>query len=184
MKKPLQPNVLFLEDDADTRELVKFSLERSGINVISAETVGEAWIAAVAYEIDLFLLDGLIPHGDSLKLCRDLRTFAPAKPIVFYSGLAYEADIKKGMEAGADGYIVKPFHGDLAREVLAFISHESSSPTAVAESVSFDEVTIDSREIPMPTDRKRWPEVFETAQALYQRRPRGNRMLRNAGGII
>jgi DNA-binding response OmpR family regulator len=122
MQTPPKPNVLFLEDDADTRELVKFSLEQAGINVISAETVADAWQAALSRDVDLYLLDGLIPHGDSLKLCRDLRTIEPDKPIVFYSGLAYKADIQKGLDAGATGYLVKPYSGDLAEEILRYIS--------------------------------------------------------------
>lgn len=184
MRTPIKPTVLFLEDDADTREMVKFSLEQAGIKVITAQTIGEAWLAAVGHDIDLYLLDGLIPNGNSLKLCRQIRELKPDKPIVFYSGLAYEADIKRGMEAGADGYIVKPFHGDLAREVLALIRHETNLPMPVAESVSFDEVTMQSPEVPSPFERKNWPKTFETAQRLYQRRSSGNRAVRHAGGIL
>jgi DNA-binding response OmpR family regulator len=139
METPPKPTVLFLEDDADTRALVKFSLEQAGINVISAETVDEAWLTAMEawttptlHDIDLFLLDGLIPHGDSLKLCADLRKIEPETPIVFYSGLAYKEDILKGLEAGATGYLVKPFSGDLAEEILRYIhggkSRESVEP--------------------------------------------------------
>lgn len=124
METPSKPNVLFLEDDADTRSLVQFSLEQAGINVFAVETVFQAWEVADANAIDLYLLDGLIPHGDSLELCRDLRSFAPTKPIVFYSGLAYEADIQKGIDAGATAYLVKPYSGDLAEEVLRYIHKE------------------------------------------------------------
>lgn len=122
METPSKPNVLFLEDDADTRELVKFSLEQAGINVIPAETVAEAWQAALAQEIDLYLLDGLIPNGDSLQLCHDLRAVEPEKPILFYSGLAYKTDIQNGIDAGATAYLVKPYSGDLAEDVLRYIN--------------------------------------------------------------
>lgn len=122
MQTPTQQSVLFLEDDADTRELVKYTLEQAGMDVISVATIADAWQIALTREIDLYLLDGLIPDGDSLQLCRDLRAIEPDKPIVFYSGLAYKADIQKGIDAGATAYLVKPYYGDLAEEILRYIS--------------------------------------------------------------
>lgn len=124
METPAKPIVLFLEDDADTRALVKFTLERAGLDVILAETVPDAWHAALAYEIDLYLLDCMLPNGDCLKLCRDVRAIEPTKPILFLSGLAYKADIQKGIDAGATAYLVKPYDGDLADELLQYIRKE------------------------------------------------------------
>lgn len=191
MFMPPKPNVLFLEDDADTRELVKYTLEQAGISVISVETVALAWQAALAHEVDLFLLDGLIPHGDSLRLCQDLRSLEPDKPIVFYSGLAYTADIQNGIDAGATAYLVKPYSGDLAEEILRYIEGGKSCKTVE----------------PLFMDKQHAPETPQTRAAAsiegsvrisefgaaidrqgnleqFGQRPRPFRSARTTGGII
>ena len=58
-----------------------------------------------------------------MDLCRRLRTFAPHTPILFYSGDAYEADKQKGLAAGANGYLTKPYMDDLAETILQTIKH-------------------------------------------------------------
>ncbi len=114
MDTPKKLKILFLEDDEDTRELVRFTLTQSGMNMVAAETRHEAWDLAQKGAFDLYLLDGLLPNGDSLQLCRDLRKFTPKTPVVFYSGLAHTGNIRRGFDAGCDDYLVKPFFGDLA----------------------------------------------------------------------
>lgn len=198
MKTPSKPTVLFLEDDADTRELVKFSLEQAGISVIPAETVAEAWQIALAQDVDLYLLDGLIPHGDSIKLCRDLRMIEPEKPIVFYSGLAYKTDIEKGIEAGATAYLVKPYSGDLAEDILRYINKptevKSIAPLFLDkenvletfekqdETTTGDSVRIS--EFPASFDRQGNIQSFGRPQPENQVRLRNIRPVRSAGGII
>ena len=194
MQNPQKPSVLFLEDDADTRELVRFSLEQAGINVISAQTVALAWQAAMENEIDLFLLDGLIPHGDSLMLCSDLRSLEPEKPIVFYSGLAYKADILKGLEAGATAYLTKPYYGDLAEEILRYI-HTATQPKSteplflnketVLETFVGDNVSI--RELPASIDGASSTDLslhYIGPQPVGGARLRNIRAIRTSSGII
>lgn len=132
MDMPTQLKVLFLEDDADTRDLVAFTLRRSGIDVVLAKTATEAWTLANNETFDLYLLDGLIPDGDSIELCRNLREASPSKPIVFYSGLAFKADIQRGLDAGANRYLVKPFDGNLAETILQTING-GSAPLKTSE---------------------------------------------------
>ncbi len=198
METPTKPNVLFLEDDADTRELVKFSLEQAGINVISAQSVAEAWQAALAHEVDLFLLDGLIPNGDSIKLCVDLRMIEPDKPIVFYSGLAYKTDIQKGIDAGATAYLTKPYSGDLGEDILRYIqggkSRKSIEPLFMdKESVleefgkkreSGREGSVRISEFPAACDRGGNIEQFGTQRPEIPLRMRNFRTMRTPGGII
>ncbi len=111
-------NVLFLEDDCGTREMVILTLRLSGMKVLCAKTRDEAWDLAHKYIFDLFLLDGLLPNGDSLELCRQLREFAPYTPIVFCSDLKHQADKQKGLDAGANNYLTKPFSGNLAETLF------------------------------------------------------------------
>lgn len=184
METPPKPNILFLEDDADTRELVKFTLEQGGINVISAETVTDAWHAALSHEVDLYLLDGLIPNGDSLKLCADLRAIEPTKPIVFYSGLAYKTDIQKGIDAGATAYLVKPFSGDLAEEILRYIRKEKPGESVETAGEHTWEDNARIVEFPVNVDRNNKTEPFTGRQHEKRSRLRQFRSLRTTGGIF
>lgn len=184
METPSKPSVLFLEDDADTRDLVTYTLEQSGINVLPAETIAEAWALADTHTIDLYLLDGLIPHGDSLELCRDLRSFAPTKPIVFYSGLAYKADIQKGIDAGATAYLVKPYSGDLAEEILQLIRKEPLFLNKTNVMETFDEESVRIKELPASFDRRENIQQFGRPQPENEVRLRNIRTVRTSGGII
>ncbi len=124
--------VLFLEDDEDTRDLVGFTLERSGFELVTAENRHTAWEIAQKEAFDLYLLDGLLPNGDSLQLCRDLRKLAPWSPIVFYSGLAHKENIRRGFDAGCADYLVKPFGGDLAERLTKVVKLKSGVGTGSA----------------------------------------------------
>lgn len=109
---------LYLEADAESRKTVTTMLGRSNIEVIVAKTADEAWRLAMNQNFDLYLLDGLLPGGDSLDLCQNLREQTPNTPILFYSELAFQADIQEGLGAGADAYLVKPYDRDLSETVL------------------------------------------------------------------
>jgi DNA-binding response OmpR family regulator len=109
--------LLFLEDDADTRDMVIFTLRSSDIEVHTVETIEEAFRLAREQTFHAFLLDGMVPDGHSLVLCQALRELFPMRPVIFYSGLGYATDIQKAMDAGASDYLVKPFLGDLGKVV-------------------------------------------------------------------
>ncbi|MCA1638403.1 MAG: response regulator [Acidobacteria bacterium] len=101
-------------DDEDTCELLTTTLGFSNIEVKSAHTVADAWRLAQTEPFDLYLLETRLPDGDGFDLCRRLRQFAPRAPIVFYSTAAYPIDRQKGLAAGANDYLTKPYLGDLA----------------------------------------------------------------------
>ncbi len=125
MNSPKQLKILFLEDDQDTRDLVGYTLKYAGMEFVPTETRQDAWDLAQKENFDLYLLDGLLPNGDSLQLCRDLRKFTPSIPVVFYSGMAHKESIRRGFDAGADDYLVKPFGGDLAQTLMKTINRRA-----------------------------------------------------------
>ncbi len=130
-----QRRILYAEDDADSRELVSVQCELSGIKVVTAQTVGEAWRTAQNETFNLYLLDSRFPDGDGLDLCRRLRSFAPLSPILFYSGDAYEVHKQNGLAAGANGYLTKPYMADLAETISETI--EKSEEFAAGKSGEF-----------------------------------------------
>ncbi|HMG76590.1 MAG TPA: response regulator [Pyrinomonadaceae bacterium] len=114
--------ILCTEDDADTRDLLRLLLEVEGFEVICADDAAHAISLAMAENFDLYLLDNWMPGIDGNLLCRKLREFDSTTPILFYSGAAFESDKARAMEAGAQGYIVKPAPADeLTSEILRLI---------------------------------------------------------------
>lgn len=123
--------ILYAENDDDGRTLVRMMCEFSNIEVVTADTVAQAWRLAQSEYFDLYLLDSQFPGGDGLELCRRLREHAPTAPIIIYSAKAYETDKKNGLAAGADAYLTKPYLGDLAATIRQIIEqHKHLTPQA------------------------------------------------------
>ncbi len=116
------PRVLYVDDDKDSCMMLNILLGFSDIEVSSTHTVKEAFQLAQNTHFDLYLLDSRFPDGDGFELCQKLRKFAPQKPIVFYSGDAYESDKQKGLAAGANGYLVKPDSDMIAPTIFQLIN--------------------------------------------------------------
>ena len=112
--------ILCVDDDRDTCEMLEILLGDSGYKVESAMTVADALKLAQNSSFDLYLLDWYLPDGSGIELCQSIREFDTSTPILFCTGAAYEADIKRAMKAGAQGYLVKPTGAeDLIRTVHA-----------------------------------------------------------------
>lgn len=114
--------VLYADDNEDSCLMVSILLEISGIEVIAAISVAEAWRLAQIEHFDLYLLDVRFPEGNGLELCRKLREHDLHTPIIFYSGNAYETDKQKGLAAGANAYLTKPFVNNLADTIQSAIT--------------------------------------------------------------
>lgn len=121
-------------DDDETCELVTTMLGISNIEVKSASTVADAWRLAQTERFDLYLLETGFPDGSGFDLCRRLRKFAPRAPIVFYSCAAYPIDRQKGLAAGANEYLTKPYLADLTAAIRQNIeqTRKSARRTAAA----------------------------------------------------
>jgi len=93
-------------------------LDRCGYEVTTAGSVAEALLLVERGGFDLLLLDGWYPDGLGLDLCKQIRTFDTHTPIFFLSALAYQSDIDKGLEAGAQAYFAKPFDFDVLEQTI------------------------------------------------------------------
>lgn len=113
--------VLYADDNEDSCLMVSILLEISGIEVVAAPSVAEAWRLAQIEHFDLYLLDVRFPEGNGLELCRKLREYDRHTPILFYSGNAFEADKQKGLAAGANDYLTKPYVNNLADTIQSAI---------------------------------------------------------------
>src|SRR5678816_1796687 len=104
------PRVLYIEDHEDTRELVTLVLEQKRYEVVTGSTIQSGVALAGSQEFDLYLLDSWLPDGSGLELCRLIREFDKATPILFYSAAAYEMDRVEAIKSGAQAYLIKPSH--------------------------------------------------------------------------
>ncbi len=103
-----RPRVLCVDDDEDSRVMLITLLRLALIEAKAVGTAAQALSSIQAERFDLYLLDSRLPDLDGFELCRRMRDFDPHTPILFFSGAAYEADKKRGIEAGANAYVIKP----------------------------------------------------------------------------
>ena len=114
------PLLLIADDDEDILELLGFRLERAGYEIVRARNGEEALRLALEHTPALALLDVTMPGLDGYEVTRRLRTEprTSAMPVILLTARAQASDISRGMAAGADDYIKKPFDAhDLRRRI-------------------------------------------------------------------
>lgn len=112
------PTILIVEDDAAMRKGLQDNLEIEGYDVVSVSTLRDGRIAAIKTNPDLIILDVMLPDGDGIDLCKQLRAEGRTEPIIMVTARGAEMDKVSALETGADDYVVKPFG---LRELLARI---------------------------------------------------------------
>lgn len=110
--------ILIIEDDPAMCAGLQDNLEIEGYRVLSATSVQQGRAAALQGGPDLIVLDVMLPDGDGIALCRELRANGLRQPIIMLTARGEELDKVEGFEGGADDYVVKPFG---LRELLARI---------------------------------------------------------------
>lgn len=136
--------ILIADDEEHIRDVVQYALERDGYQV---ETAADGRAALERFEqgdIDLIVLDVLMPELDGLSLCRMVREQGDV-PIIFLSSRGEEADRIVGLELGGDDYVTKPFSPrELSTRIKAVLrragarGRDSTPPTVVYERVELD----------------------------------------------
>jgi two-component system alkaline phosphatase synthesis response regulator PhoP len=114
------PLILVAEDERDIRELIVFTLQISGFNVVEVPNGEEAVKKATEIKPDLILMDVRMPKMTGYEACKALKKQESTQdiPVVFLSAKGQEAEISTGLELGAVEYFLKPFAPDeLAEQV-------------------------------------------------------------------
>lgn len=117
-----RPRVLCVDDDEDSRVMLVTLLRIALIEAKAVGTAAQALSLIRAEHFDLYMLDARLPEVDGFELCRRMRAVDAHIPILFFSGAAYEADKKKGIDAGADAYVTKPDIYELVGSIKRFTS--------------------------------------------------------------
>jgi two-component system phosphate regulon response regulator OmpR len=112
------PSILVVDDDPEIRKLLARYIESQGFRVLLAANCRELRERLATYQIDLVVLDVMLPDGSGLDLCRDLRAERSNVPIILLTALKEDIDRIIGLEIGADDYLGKPFN---PRELVARI---------------------------------------------------------------
>ncbi|HEX2841347.1 response regulator transcription factor [Hyphomicrobium sp.] len=110
------PQILIVDDDAEIRKLIARYMAEQGFRVLVASKCAEVHERIVTNQIDLIVLDVMLPDGSGLDLCRDLRASRSSIPIILLTALKEDVDRIIGLEIGADDYLGKPFN---PRELVA-----------------------------------------------------------------
>lgn len=120
----MEKKILIVDDEQDLVEMMKMRLEAVGYNVISAADGQAALDLARKEKPDLIILDIMLPKMDGYKVCALLKKDSRYSgiPILMFTAKAQDSDMKMGEEAGANGYVTKPFEPEvLLKKIKEFV---------------------------------------------------------------
>src|ERR1700704_4978817 len=108
---PVTPNILVVEDEDSLATLLQYNLEKEGYQVSLAGDGEEALIQVDERLPDLVVLDWMLPKISGIEVCRRLRQRSETRnvPIIMLTARGEESDRIRGLDTGADDYVVKPF---------------------------------------------------------------------------
>jgi DNA-binding response OmpR family regulator len=131
------PLILVVDDDKDLRRWIRYSLEKSEFRVIEAQDGATALDLASTEEPALILLDITLPAIDGLTVCRRLREFSPVY-IILITAQGEEDQIVRGLDAGADDYLPKPFGIEQLLARIRAVMRRSRMPETTRENASYE----------------------------------------------
>ena len=140
----MQPSVLIVEDEPSLVELLSYNLERAGFAIAVARDGEEALLAMREKRPDVVLLDWMLPYVSGIEICRRMRRDSETRgvPIIMLTARGEEDDRVRGLDAGADDYITKPFSpGELVARVRAVLRR--SRPSFGEEALRYADITMD-----------------------------------------
>ncbi|KGK42098.1 chemotaxis protein CheY [Nitrincola sp. A-D6] len=141
-------NVLIVEDNPGIGELVRMHVAELGMNPILCERGDTGLERFREGDIDLVILDLMLPGLDGLSVCREIRSGAGYVPVLMLTAKSSELDRVLGLEMGADDYLTKPFSvAELAARVKALFRRVDAMASAPAVEISGDELMVDALRI-------------------------------------
>ncbi|MDG1130499.1 phosphate regulon transcriptional regulator PhoB [Seohaeicola saemankumensis] len=140
-----QPTVLIVEDEAAQREVLAYNLEAEGFRVSRAENGEEALLLVAEDAPDLIVLDWMLPNVSGIEVCRQLKMRADTRkvPVIMLSARSEEVDKVRGLETGADDYVIKPYSVvELMARVRAQLRR--TRPASVGGRLEYEDIVLDS----------------------------------------
>ncbi|MAU53767.1 MAG: phosphate regulon transcriptional regulatory protein PhoB [Roseovarius sp.] len=140
-----QPTVLLVEDEPAQREVLGYNLEADGFRVVTANNGEEALMMVAEMPPDIIVLDWMMPNVSGIEVCRQLKTRSETRgiPIIMLSARSEEVDRVRGLETGADDYVVKPYSlVELMARVRAQLRR--TRPASVGERLEYMDIVLDA----------------------------------------
>ena len=163
--------ILVIEDEPDIRELIHFNLNKFDYNVKLASNGEKGLKEARASEPDLVLLDLMLPGIQGIDVCRVIKSDSNLKntPIIILSALGQEEDIVRGLDAGADDYVSKPFSLNIlnARIKSVLRRYSTNEVEDSNKDISFKNIEISPRTRDVKVDGKSISLTYTEFQILH-----------------
>ena len=140
-----QPSVLVVEDEPAQREVLSYNFEAEGFRVTQASNGEEALMLVEESAPDVIVLDWMLPNVSGIEVCRRLKMRPETRgvPIIMLSARSEEVDRVRGLETGADDYMIKPYS---LVELVARVRTQlrRSRPSVVGLVLTFGDIRLDS----------------------------------------
>lgn len=161
--------ILVVDDDQAVREMIVEYLNGAGFMVVAAADVDGMRQQLTQHRVDLVLLDRTMPSGDALELVPELRQ-RQGLGVILVTALAEEEERVRGLEVGADDYIIKPFNWrELTARVQAVIRLDRrSQPSPAGGHRRGADATVDAEPVAAP----RCDHPVRRCRGLYPHGPR------------
>ncbi|MEM8586747.1 MAG: phosphate regulon transcriptional regulator PhoB [Pseudomonadota bacterium] len=138
------PLILVIEDEVDLVTLLTYNLEKENYRVIAAFEGDEGVMLAAEQHPDLILLDWMLPNRSGIDICRQLRRTDASRdiPIIMLTARGEEGDRIRGLNAGADDYVTKPFSiNELLARMRAVLRR--TAPASASEVLQMADIVMD-----------------------------------------
>ena len=176
----IRPTVLLVEDEPAQREVLVYNLEAECFDVITADNGEDALLLVEENQPDLIILDWMLPQLSGLEVCRRLKLNPKTRqiPVIMLSARADDLDRVRGLETGADDYVVKPY--SVVEFTARVKAHFRRANVATAGTkLTYDDIVVDLQtyrvyrnnlEINLgPTEFKLLTEFMEKPRRVLQR---------------
>ena len=136
-------NILIVDDEPDIREILRYNLEKEGFSITEAVDGNDA-LDKVSKDLDLAILDIMMPGKDGYEVCRKIREQGNTLPIVFLTAMDREFDEVRGLEVGGDDYVRKPFSPKMLIARINAIFRRIDQINSKGTSICFGELKINT----------------------------------------
>ncbi len=138
------PVILIAEDDLAQQKLLIYNVEREGFVAIGAETGEEAYQQLKLHDPDIVILDWMMPGINGIKLCKIIKGDRKTRniPVLMISARTEEEDRVRGLDSGADDYLIKPYSiSELLARVRALLRR--ARPTIAGTRLTYEDIELD-----------------------------------------
>ena len=139
------PHILVVEDEPSQREVMVYNLQAQGYRVTCADNGENAMLVIAEDAPDVMVLDWMMPHLSGIEVCRRMKSNAATRaiPIIMLSAKSEEVDRVRGLETGADDYVVKPYSvSELMARVHAQLRRVR--PATVGQILTYDDISLNA----------------------------------------